>query len=547
MQNKIFDYVVIGGGAAGCVVASRLTENPEISVCLLEAGGPDSSAFIQAPLGFAATAALGIHNWNYNTVAQPGLNGRRGFQPRGKVMGGSSSVNAMVYTRGNPLDYDHWAALGNPGWAFNDVLPIFKRAENSECFGANDYHGAGGPLNVSYLRSPSSINQAFLEACVEQGVPRTDDYNGASQLGCAPAQVTQKNGERCSAAKAYITPHLGRPNLTVITEAHTQRILLDGNRAVGAEFIRAGQVQQVLAKHEVILSGGAYGSPQLLMLSGIGPAAHLRQLGIRVVHDLAGVGQNLHDHVTAVLIYRTQRKEATFGLSWSGLVKIVRSIFEWRKLRKGIITSNVAESQAFLFADKTEPSPDIQLALCTGIVDDHTRKNHLGHGYTLHVTLMRPKSRGSVTLQSANAKDAPLIDPNFLSESADMASLIKGTQIGYDIMQGQAFASYRGEMLYPMERNNPQQIEQFLRDRADTEYHPCSTCKMGPASDPMAVVDPTLQVYGMENLRVVDASIMPKLVSGNTNAPTIMIAEKASDMIKAAYDKTVLTTATLTA
>jgi choline dehydrogenase len=534
VQEQEFDYVVVGGGAGGCVVASRLSEDPGVSVCLLEAGGPDTSAFIRAPLGFAATAALGIHNWNYNTVPQPGLNGRRGFQPRGKVMGGSSSVNAMVYTRGNPLDYEHWAAMGNPGWSFNDVLPLFKRSENSECFGANDYHGTGGPLNVTYLRSPSSINQAFLVACTEQGVPETEDYNGASQFGCAPAQVTQKNGERCSAAKAYITPNLARPNLTVITQAHTQRIVLQGKRAVGAEFIKEGQIQQVRAAREVLLSGGAYGSPQLLMLSGIGPAAHLRQHGIRVVHDLPGVGQNLHDHVTAVLIYRTQRKEATFGISWSGLTKIVRSIFEWRKQRKGIITSNVAESQAFLFADKTEKSPDIQLALCTGIVDDHTRKNHLGHGYTLHVTLMRPKSRGSVTLQSANAKDAPLINPNFLSDPVDMTSLIKGAQIGYDIMQSQAFAPYRGNMLYPLDRNDPRQIEQFLRDHADTEYHPCSTCKMGPASDPMAVVDPTLRVYGMENLRVVDASIMPQLVSGNTNAPTIMIAEKAADMIKAA-------------
>jgi len=533
MQVQEFDYVVIGGGAGGCVVASRLSEDPKVSVCLLEAGGPDTSAFIQAPLGFAATAALGIHNWNFNTVPQPGLNGRRGFQPRGKVMGGSSSVNAMVYTRGNQLDYEHWAELGNPGWSFKDVLPLFKRSENNECFGADDYRGTGGPLNVTYLRSPSPINDAFLAACTEQGLPQTRDYNGASQFGCSPAQVTQKNGERCSAAKAYITPHLTRPNLSVITQAHTQRILLEGKSAVGAEFLKEGQTQQVKARREVILSGGAYGSPQLLMLSGIGPAAHLRQHGIHVAHDLPGVGQNLHDHVTAVLIYRTQRKESTFGISWSGLAKIVRSIFEWRKQRKGIITSNVAESQAFLFADKTEKSPDIQLALCTGIVDDHTRKNHLGHGYTLHVTLIRPKSRGSVTLQSANAKDAPLIDPQFLSDPRDMASLVKGTQIGYDIMQGQAFAPYRGSMLYPFERNDPIQIEQFLRDRADTEYHPCSTCKMGPASDPMAVVDPTLKVYGIENLRVVDASIMPQLVSGNTNAPTIMIAEKAADMIKA--------------
>jgi len=533
MQTQEFDYVVIGGGAGGCVVASRLSEDPKVSVCLLEAGGPDRSAFIQAPIGFAAIAALGIHNWNFNTVPQQGLNGRRGFQPRGKVMGGSSSVNAMVYTRGNRLDYEQWAELGNPDWSYQDVLPLFKRSENSECFGADEYHGTGGPLNVTYLRSPSPINPAFLAACAEQGLPQGRDYNGASQFGCFPAQVTQKNGERCSAAKAYITPHLSRPNLTVITQAHTQRIVLEGRRALGAEFLKDGQTQQARARREVILSGGAYGSPQLLMLSGIGPAEHLKQHGIALVHDLPGVGQNLQDHITAVLIYRTQRKESTFGISWSGLVHIVRSIFEWRKQRKGIITSNVVESQGFMFADKSERSPDIQLALATGIVDDHTRKNHLGHGYTLHITLMRPKSRGSVTLQSASAKDAPLIDPQFLSDPRDMASLIKGTQLGYDIMQSAALAPYRGDMIYPLERDNPIQIEQFLRDHADTEYHPCSTCKMGPASDPMAVVDSSLRVYGIQGLRVVDASVMPQLVSGNTNAPTIMIAEKAADMIKA--------------
>ena len=533
MNYPEFDYCVIGGGAAGCVMAGRLSEDPKVTVCLIEAGGPDHSAFIHAPMGFAATAALGLHNWNYQTVPQSGLNGRRGFQPRGKVLGGSSSVNAMVYTRGNSGDYDHWAALGNAGWSYADVLPLFKRSENSECFGASEFHGTGGPLNVSYLRSPSPINEAFMQACTEQGLPRTPDYNGASQLGCAPAQVTQKNGERWSAAKGYLTPHLARPNLTVITHAHTQRLILEGQRAVGAEFLKDQQTQQIRARREVIVCAGAFGSPQLLMLSGLGPAEHLKAHGIPVVYDLPGVGQNLHDHITTVLIYRTQRKHETFGVSLAGLGAIVRGIFEWRSKRTGAITSNVAETQGFMLADTTEPSPDIQLALCTGIVDDHTRKNHLGHGYTLHVTLVRPKSRGTVQLKSAKATDAPLIDPAFLTDPRDMATLIKATQMGYDIMQSAALEPYRGAMLYPLERNNPVQIEQFLRDHSDTEYHPCGTCKMGPASDPLAVVDASLRVHGIQNLRVVDASIMPQLVSGNTNAPTIMIAEKAVEMIKA--------------
>ena len=532
MQQE-FDYVVIGGGSAGCVMASRLSEDPGVTVCLLEAGGPDRSVLIHAPLGFAASAALGLHNWNYQTVPQKGLHGRRGFQPRGKVMGGSSSVNAMVYTRGNKLDYDGWAALGNPGWSYQEVLPFFKRAENNACFGADAFRATGGPLNVSYLRSPSLINDAFLAACAENGVPIINDYNGASQFGCGPSQVTQKDGERWSAAKAYITPHLQRPNLFVITQAHTQRIVFADKQATGAEFVKNGQTQTVLARREVILSAGAYGSPQLLMLSGVGPAAHLQQHGISVLHDLPGVGQNLQDHITTVLIYRSHRSDATFGFSVKGAVSILRALLEWRKKRTGLITTNIAESQGFLFADQAAPSPDIQLALCTGIVDDHTRKNHLGHGYTLHVTLVRPKSRGSVRLASADPMQAPLIDPQFLNHPDDLATLIKGTQISYDIMQSAPLAPYRGAMLYPLQRNNPQQIAQFLADRSDTEYHPCGTCKMGPAEDGMAVVDTSLRVHGIGHLRVVDASIMPNIVSGNTNAPTIMIAEKTADTMRA--------------
>ena len=538
MPLQEFDYIVVGGGSAGCVVASRLSEDPAVSVCLLEAGGPDTSAFIHAPLGFAATAPLGIFNWNYNSIPQPGLGGRRGFAPRGKVMGGSSSLNAMVYTRGNASDYDQWAAQGNPGWSYNDVLPLFKQSENNLCFGADAYRGTGGPLQVSYLRSPSPINQAFLDACESQGLPRTADYNGAQQWGCAPAQVTQKDGERWSAAKAYITPHRNRPNLTVITHAHTCKVLLEGSngaqRAVGVQYLHHDQALEVRARREVVLSGGAFGSPQLLMLSGIGPAEHLRAHGIPVRHVLPGVGQNLQDHVTTVLIYRTNHQKETLGFSLRGAWAMVRSVFEWRSRRTGWITTNVAESQAFLKTTPELETPDIQLALCTGIVDDHTRKTHLGHGYTLHVTLMRPKSRGSVTLQSAKPTDAPLIDPAYLRDPEDLATLIKGTQMGFDIMQAQPLAAYRGKMLYPIERDNTAQIAQFLRDHSDTEYHPSGTCKMGPANDPMAVVDAELRVHGVQGLRVVDASIMPNLITGNTNAPTIMIAEKAANMIRMA-------------
>lgn len=535
MSSQEFDYIVVGGGSAGCVVASRLSEDPSLTVCLLEAGGPDTSAFIHAPLGFAATAPLGIFNWNYESVPQPGLGGRRGFAPRGKVLGGSSSLNAMVYTRGNPADYDRWAAQGNPGWSYADVLPLFKQAEHNQCFGANEYRGTGGPLNVNYLRSPSPLNDAFLNACESQGLPRTPDYNGAQQWGCAPAQVTQKDGERWSAAKAYITPHRNRPNLTVITQAHTCKVLLEGSngaqRAVGVQYLHKGEVHDMAARREVVLSSGAFGSPQILMLSGVGPAEHLRELGIPVRHVLPGVGQNLQDHVTTVLIYRTPLQDTTLGFSLKGAITLLKSVFEWRNKRTGWITTNVAESQGFLKTRPDVEAPDIQLAFCTGIVDDHTRKMHLGHGYTLHVTLMRPKSRGSLTLTSAKPTDAPRINPAYYQHPEDLETMVRGTQMGFDIMEDTALQPHRGKMLYPLERNNRTQLEQFLRDHSDTEYHPIGTCKMGPASDPLAVVDAELRVHGLQRLRVVDASIMPDLVTGNTNAPTIMIAEKAAQMM----------------
>jgi len=532
---QTFDYIVVGAGAAGCVVASRLSEDPSVRVCLLEAGGPDTSVLIHAPMGFAVSAPLKMHNWNYQTVPQPGFKGRRGYQPRGKVMGGSTSINAMVYTRGHRADYDHWANLGNPGWSYEEVLPLFKRAEHNHCVGENAYRGTSGPLQVNYLRSPSPINEVFLQACEQTGLPRTADYNGAQQLGCGPTQAMQANGERCSAAKAYITPHLARSNLTVITQAHTRRVLTDGKRAIGVEYEQGGQVRQLNAAREVILSAGAFGSPQLLMLSGIGPQEQLQAHGIATVHTLPGVGHNLQDHVTTVLIQRTARTEAAMGISLRGLADVVKAISQWRNKRIGWITSNVAESQGFLKTDPSADKPDIQLALCTGIIDDHNRKIHLGHGYTLHVTLCRPKSRGRVTLQSAKSTDAPVIDVGFFSHPDDMATLVKGTQIGLDILHARPFDAYRGEMLYPVERNNPAQIESFLRDHSDTEYHPCGTCKMGPHSDPMAVVDAELRVHGVQGLRVADASIMPTLTGGNTTAPTIMIGEKAAELIRSGH------------
>jgi choline dehydrogenase-like flavoprotein len=532
MSHSEFDYVVVGGGSAGCCVAGRLSEDLHHSVCLLEAGGPDHSVFVRAPLGFAATASLNINSWGYNTIPQAGFNGRKGFQPRGKVMGGSSSVNAMVYTRGNAQDYNSWATLGNAGWTYQDVLPYFKKSENNECFGANHYRGVNGPLNVGYLRSPSPLNKAFIQACNEQGIPFNPDYNGAHQFGVSHGQVTQKGGERWNAARAYVDPHRHQDNLRVVSHAHATQVVMDGKRAVGIRYMVNGVHHEVRARKEVILSGGAFGTPQLLMLSGIGPALHLHDMGIPLVHELPGVGQNLQDHVTTVLIYKTQKVNDAMGFSLKGTWNIFKAMLEWRNKRTGWITSNVSETQGFVSTEGNTDHPNIQLALCTGIVDDHARKMHWGHGYTLHVTLLRPKSRGTLMLASRNPMDKPLIDPAFFKDKDDMQTMIAGTQMGLQIMESAGLAGYRGNMLYPLNVKDPVQVEAFLRDHSDTEYHPVGTCKMGPAQDPMAVVDSELRVHGLQNLRVIDASVMPHLVSGNTNAPTIMIAEKGADFIR---------------
>ena len=532
VTQQEFDYVIVGGGSAGCCVAGRLSEDLNTSVCLLEAGGPDNSVFVKAPLGFAATASLNINSWGYETVPQAGFNGRKGFQPRGKVMGGSSSVNAMVYTRGNPLDYDNWSALGNEGWSYQEVLPYFKKSEHNECFGENAYRGIHGPVNVSYLRSPSPLNQAFIQACNEQGIPFNPDYNGAQQFGVSPAQVTQKGGERWNAARAYLDPHRHQANLHVISQAHASQIMFEGKRAIGVKYITNGVTHEVRARKEVIVSGGAFGSPQLLMLSGVGPADHLQELGIPLVHELPGVGQNLQDHITTVLIYKTSKVNEAMGFSLKGALNLVKSILEWRSKRTGWITSNVSETQGFVSTEGNTAHPNIQLALCTGIVEDHARKMHLGHGYTLHVTLMRPKSRGTLTLASRNPMDKPLIDPAFFKHPDDLETLVTATQLGLRVMASPGLNAYRGEMLYEVDHNQPGQIRDFLKDHSDTEYHPVGTCKMGPLQDPLAVVDSELRVHGLSSLRVIDASVMPQLVTGNTNAPTFMIAEKAVDLMR---------------
>jgi choline dehydrogenase-like flavoprotein len=526
-----FDYVIVGGGSAGCVVASRLSENPAVSVCLLESGGDGRGVTVRAPLGFAATVPRGINSWHYQTVPQPGLNGRRGFQPRGKVLGGSSAINAMIYARGHRWDYDNWASLGNTGWSYEDVLPYFRKSENNEDHRDSPYHGVGGPLNVTKLRSPSPLNQVFLQACQSLGIPFNPDVNGAEHYGCYEVQVTQKDGERHSTAAAFIYPNLGRPNLDVQTGAHTARLLFEQRRAVGVEYYQGGEIRQVRARREIVLSGGAFGSPQILMASGVGPGSHLQELGIRPVLDAPGVGQNLQDHISALLVYRSPRNYDTFGLSAVGILRLLKAMWEWRQRRTGMVTSCVAESGAYYRTDPGVEVADMEMELLVGIVDDHARKTHLGHGFSAHLLLARPQSTGEVRLASPDTRVAPLIDPRYFSHPYDIPTLVKGTQIALDIMNARPFDACRGEMLIPYERDDPAQIEATLRAYADTEYHVCGTCKMGPDGDPMAVVDATLRVRGLDNLRIADASIMPCVTSNNINAPVIMIGEKCADMM----------------
>ena len=541
MTAPQFDYVIVGGGSAGATLANRLSTDPLVSVCLLEAGGDGRDVLIRAPMAAAIMLPgkpLKVNNWAFETTPQVGLNGRRGYQPRGKALGGSSAINAMLYVRGQREDFDGWRDLGCEGWGFNDVLPYFKRAENNQR-GNSEWHGTGGPLSVAFQQSPRSVSAAWIEAAQQCGIALNEDFNGPDQEGAGLHQVTQfwddqRNGERCSVAAGYLHPIMAqRPNLTVITGAHATELLWDEQRISGVAYRRGSHALQVHAKAEVVLCAGAFQSPQLMMLSGIGPAAMLQSMGIQVKNDLPGVGANLQDHLDVTLAYHSLRSDV-LGIAPGAAWQLLKGIHQWRKDGTGLVATPYAEAGAFVRCAPDAQRPDIQFHFVVARVEDHARSLHWGYGYSCHVCVLRPHSRGSVGLQSRDPLDAPLIDPAFLSDDRDTALMVEGVKKLRTIMQASALQAYRGKEIYTADIQTDAQWETYIRQRADTIYHPVGTCKMGAAHDLMAVVDPHLSVKGVAGLRVVDASVMPTLVSGNTNAATVMLAEKAADLLRMA-------------
>jgi choline dehydrogenase-like flavoprotein len=522
-----FDFVVVGAGSGGCAVAGRLSEDAGTSVALLDAGGRNDNWRITTPFGLALPYKAA--NWAFDTVPQKGLNGRIGYQPRGKGLGGSSAINAMVYIRGNKWDYDHWASLGNTGWSYTDVLPYFKRSENNTDFDGA-YHGKGGPLHVNRLRSDNPIHDVFHQAAREAQFRIREDFNEDDHEGLGSYQVTQHHGERWSAARAYLHPYMDkRANLRVETQAHATRILFESGRAVGIEYVQGKQTRQLRARREVVLASGAFQSPQLLMLSGIGDSEALAAHGIGVVHHLPGVGRNLQDHPDFVFVYASDYPHFVHS-SLGRLPSLLRAIQRYRRERRGLMTTNFAECGGFLKTRADLDVPDIQLHFVIAMLDDHGRKKHKEAGFSCHVCLLRPKSRGSVWLKSADPLAAPMIDPNFLGEAEDLETMVAGFKTTRRLMETPALRALQKKDMFTSKVRTDDDIRAILRARVDTVYHPVGTCKMG--TDAMAVVDPALKVHGMEGLRVVDASIMPTLIGGNTNAPTIMIGEKAADMIR---------------
>ena len=550
-----FDYVIVGGGSAGCVLANRLTEDSNVSVCLLETGPADKTPLIHVPAMFAFLPET-EYSYQYDTTPQKGFNevtvtegasdavdslggshsipqsyqeNRRGYQPRGRTLGGSSSVNGMVYIRGHKWDYDHWASLGNEGWSYDEVLPYFIKSEHNESI-QDDYHGKDGPLNVAALRHDNPFSRYFVEAGSKL-YPENNDFNGSEQEGVGLYQVTQKNGKRCSAAVGYLNPIKDRKNLTILTDTIVDKVVFENLKAVSVKCKTKNVTNEIFARKEILLCGGAYGSPTILMRSGIGNENFLQSKGIDCLVNLKGVGENLQDHIDYITSHRVDSWEL-FGSPIKSLKFTLRAPFELIKYiltSKGMWSSNLAEGGAFIKSDESLEIPDLQLHFTVAMVEDHGREKIWGNGFSCHVCLLRPKSVGTVQIASKDPDDDPIIDPNYLSHEDDMKVLIKGYKKMMAIMNTEPLKQFNN-VRNPININDDKAIESAIRTRSDTIYHPVGTCKMG--NDDMAVVDSNLRVKGVSGLRVIDASIMPTLIGGNTNAPAIMIAEKAADLIK---------------
>jgi choline dehydrogenase len=529
-HSESYDYIIVGAGSAGCVLANRLTESGKHRVLLLEAGPPDRYPWVHIPLGYGKLFENRRYNWCYETEPQPECHGRNVIAPRGKTLGGSSSINGLIYIRGQAEDFDHWRQLGNAGWSYQDVLPYFRKAEDNER-GADEFHGAGGPLGVSNVRDRHPLAQAFIDAAVQCGYPRNDDFNGAQQEGAGFYQNTMRNGVRCSAAAAYLKPARRRGNLRVVSEALTTRILFDGRRATGVEYVVGGETRTARAEGEVLVSGGAFNSPQLLQLSGLGPADLLGAHRINVIADLPGVGDGLNDHYFARLILR-----CTEPITVNDAVRNWRlgaeAVLRYAFTRRGVLATPAISAGCFVRALPSSATPDVQCSIALYSAQKIGSALDPFSGFVIHACVLRPESRGHVRIKSADPRQPPAIHPNYLATQKDRDTLLAGVKVLRRIAQAPSLKRYVAEEVDPGPGcADDAALLDFIRRRGSTVYHPVSTCRMG--QDAKAVVDERLKVRGFERLRVIDASIMPAVVSGNTNAATIMIAEKGADMVLA--------------
>lgn len=534
-SEEAFDYIVVGAGSAGCVLASRLSEDPATRVLLLEAGPRDSSPWIHLPIGYGKTMWSPVYNWRFETDPDPNMNGRRIYWPRGKTLGGSSSINGLIYIRGQREDYDHWAALGNPGWGYDEVLPYFVRSEGNQR-GASEFHGGDGPLKVSDIGARHELIEAFIEGARQTGVPRTEDFNGAVQEGAGYYQLTTHRGLRCSTAKAYLAPARHRPNLRIETEALATGLVFEGRRAAGVRYRQGGVEKTARCRAEVLLSAGSIQSPQLLQLSGVGPCALLDRFGIAPVHELPGVGENLQDHLQIRLGYECTKPITTNDQlnSWAGQLGLG---LEWLLHRSGALAIGINQGGCFMRALKDEAgrpvaaTPDIQFHVATLSADMAGGKVHPYSGFTFSVCQLRPESRGHIRIRSTDAAEPPEMQPNYLATELDRATAVAGVKAARAIAEAPAMRPYVKREVKPgAQAASDAELLEFCRNNGATIFHPTGTCRMG--HDPLAVVDARLRVHGIGGLRVVDCSAMPTLVSGNTNAPAVMMAEKAFDMIR---------------